>query len=462
MTRPDIDLPKLVGGGYDGFWKTRKRYRVNKGGRASKKSCDTSLWFIYNMMKFYHAYNVKPCLLVIRRYFNTHRNSTRAQLIWAIHRLGVSHLWKIPKGEHTLTYIPSGQVILFRGMDDPDSITSITVTDGYLVWCWIEEAYQIHNEADFDKLDMSFRGEVPYPLFKQLTLTFNPWSDTTWIKARFFDKPDPDTFTLTTAYTCNEFLGDDDRAIFEKMRLNNPRRYAIEGLGEWGQSTGMVYMGYLENPEKNHAELSESEKPVLITCGLDYGSGTPDSKLGKTTLAAVALTQGFEKAYCIAESYFNDFFLPERIKKWVIDFLVALKEKYKVDIILHAEWASSDALNNAIIYELREKGITGISVVNAYKSTILDRIDLCQILLGEKRLLFTEKVPCIKKAFSTALWDTEKQKLKGVPVRLDNGTTDIDILDCVEYALTKYANYLLAYQPKEPKTYKHGLQVIGG
>jgi PBSX family phage terminase large subunit len=456
-----IFLSKLVGRGYRGFWETKRRYRVVKGGRASKKSCTTALWYVYMMMWFYSKFKLKPCLLVVRRYYNTHPNSTRAQLIWAIKRLGVEHLWEIHK-HGPLVYKPSGQVILFRGMDDPDSITSITVDEGQLVWCWIEEAYQIHNEADFDKLDMSFRGDVPYPLFKQLTLTLNPWSDTTWIKPRFFDKEDDDTFTITTTYLLNEFLGDDDRAIFEKMRVNNPRRYAIEGLGEWGNSVGQIYMGYLENPEKNHTELPESEKPVLITCGLDYGSGTPDSKLGKTTLAAVALTQGFEKAYCIAESYYNDFFLPERIKKWVIDFLVALKEKYKVDIILHAEWASSDALNNAIIYELREKGITGISVVNAYKSTILDRIDLCQILLGEKRLLFTENVPCIKKAFSTALWDTEKQKLKGVPVRLDNGTTDIDILDCVEYALTKYANYLLAYQPKEPKTYKHGLQVIGG
>jgi hypothetical protein len=92
---------------------------------------------------------------------------------------------------------------------------------------------------------------------------------------------------------------------------------------------------------------------------------------------------------------------------------------------------------------VRERGIKDVKIINAYKSTILDRIDLCQVLLGEKRLLFTSNVPGIKAGFATALWDTEKQKLKGVPVRLDNGTTDIDILDCVEYAIIRYANYLL-------------------
>jgi len=328
-------------------------------------------------------------------------------------------------------------------MDDPDSITSITVPTGHLCWCWIEEAYQIHNENDFDKLDMSFRGEVPNPLYKQMTITFNPWADTTFLKPRFFDKPDPDVFSDTTNYMCNEFLGNDDRVIFERMRLNNPRRYRVEGLGDFGASEGLIYIGYAENPEKNHAELQD-EKIMFITCGLDYGSGQQDSKLGKTVISAIAITKNFQKAYCVAESYFDGHFLPDRVVKWIIEFLTNLKETYKTDVICHCEWASSDMANNAIKYEIANQGIQGITIENAYKSTILDRIDLCQYLLEEKRLLFTSKVPGIKNGFATALWDTEKAKLKGVPIRLDTGQTDVDILDAVEYSLSKYSKYLLA------------------
>lgn len=43
----------------------------------------------------------------------------------------------------------------------------------------------IEGEDDFNKLDMSIRGELPDGLFKQITLTFNPWNSTSWLKARF-------------------------------------------------------------------------------------------------------------------------------------------------------------------------------------------------------------------------------------------------------------------------------------
>jgi PBSX family phage terminase large subunit len=441
-----VHIPQVIGQGYEAFWNCRKRYRIVKGGRASKKSRTTALWYIYHLMKYFHVYNVKPCLLVVRRYANTNKNSTYSELKWAIARLKVAHLWHAPKSELTLTYRPSGQVILFRGMDEPESLTSISVPVGNLCWCWAEEFFQLHNEEDWNKLDMSFRGEVPAPLFKQITGIMNPWTALTWIKPRFFDNPDSNTFTDTTTYLQNEFLDDSDREIFEHMRINNPRRYSVEGLGEFGVTEGLVYAGYAEYPEKNHVELM-GEKILFITCGLDYGSGAPTdgSKLGKTCLIACAVTENFNKVFAIAESYFNDFFLPERITKWVIDFLVNLREKHKVDVLLHAEWASSESQNNSIRLELLNSGIEGISIENAYKSTILDRIDLTQILLGERRLLFTYSVPNLKKAFSNAMWDSKKSKLKGVPVRLDDGSNPhYDLLDSIEYSLIKYAKYLLA------------------
>ena len=52
-------------------------------------------------------------------------------------------------------------------------ITSISVDKGVLCWVWIEEAYEITNEDDFNKLDLSIRGEVPEGYFKQITLTLS-------------------------------------------------------------------------------------------------------------------------------------------------------------------------------------------------------------------------------------------------------------------------------------------------
>lgn len=283
-----VSIKKLIGHGYNRFWNFKGRYRVCKGSRGSKKSATTSLWYIENMMKYYHKYGLKPHVLVIRRFYNTHKNSTRAQLVWAINKLGVRHLWKIPKGDNTLTYLPSGQQILFRGLDDPQSITSITVEDGYLCWVWFEEAFQINTEDDFNKIDLSIRGAIPEPLFKQMTLTFNPWSERSWLKKRFFDNPDENTLALTTNYMMNEFLGEDDLLIYEKMKVQNPRRYEIEGLGNWGIAEGLIYTNWKEEEfdiekilQEHSKEKTKGGLPNFVSCnGMDFGYNDPTAFIG--------------------------------------------------------------------------------------------------------------------------------------------------------------------------------------
>lgn len=271
-----LNLPEVIGKGYKTFWEFKGRYRVVKGGRGSKKSTTASLWFPYMMMKYWNEYQLKPNVLVVRRYYNTHRDSTFAQLKWAINRLGVSHLWTATKSPLELVYRPSGQKIIFRGLDDPQSITSITVEDGYLCWVWWEEAFQVTLEDDFDKVDMSIRGDMPAPLFKQHTLTFNPWSEKIWLKHRFFDKVgDEDILAITKNYDCNEFLGDDDRRIFTRMKEENPRRYKIEGLGDWGIAEGLVYENWEEldfDFERMKTQMNSNDSPKYRQMeGLDFG-----------------------------------------------------------------------------------------------------------------------------------------------------------------------------------------------
>lgn len=259
-----INLPQIVGKSYATYWNYKGRYRVVKGGRGSKKSTTTALWIIYNMMKYPLANT-----LIVRRVFNTHKDSTYTQLKWASNVLKVSHLWKFSKSPLEATYIPTGQKILFRGLDDPMSITSITVEHGHLCWCWFEEAFQIMNEDDFNKVDMSIRGELPKGYFKQITLSFNPWSEKHWLKKRFFDVKDEDVLAITTNYTCNEFLGEDDKKLFEKMKINNPRRYNIEGLGNWGIAEGLVYNNF-EELDFN-VENIKKRPNVKSAFGLDFG-----------------------------------------------------------------------------------------------------------------------------------------------------------------------------------------------
>lgn len=285
-------LPALVGGGYREFWNFRGRYRVVKGSRASKKSKTCALWFIYYLMKIEGAN-----LLVVRKTFRTIKDSCYTELKWAINTLGVSGLWDMKESPLEMTFRPTGQKIYFRGLDDPLKITSITVSRGSLCWMWIEEAYEIASEADFNMLDESIRGAVSGGAFKQITVTFNPWNENHWLKQRFFDErcgedengepifkaregmisDDGEILAVTTNYLCNEWLDEADKRVFERMKAEDPRRYQVAGLGNWGVCEGLVY----ERWELAGFDVKEiaAKEGVRSVFGLDFGYTNDPSAL---------------------------------------------------------------------------------------------------------------------------------------------------------------------------------------
>jgi phage terminase large subunit len=231
-----------------------------------------ALWCIWNIMNYKNSN-----LLVVRKVYRTLKDSCFTELKWAIKRLKVDKYWKIKHSPLEMEYIPSGQKILFKGLDDPLKIASITVQTGSLCWVWVEEAFEISKEKDFDMLDESIRGFVNPPLFKQMTLTFNPWNERHWLKSRFFDNENPDIFTKTTNYLCNEWLDSADLAKFERMKHHNPRRYKVAGLGEWGVAEGLVYENWHEK-DFNIDDIRH-RGGVQSAFGLDFGYTNDPSAL---------------------------------------------------------------------------------------------------------------------------------------------------------------------------------------
>ena len=237
----DVDLPSIIGGGYGEFWRSRKRYVVCKGSRASKKSTTAALKIIYNMMK----YPLANCL-VIRKTAATLKDSCYSQLRWAINQLKVSHLWHATINPLQLTYIPTGQKILFRGTEDSDKIKSITVEHGFINFAWVEEAFEVEFE-EFDKIDKSLRAQMPEGYFTQWLITFNPTSSSSWLKSYFFDVPRDNVLAMTTTYHCNEFLSDEYIELLEYTRLTDPEKYKVDGLGEWGIEGGRYFGEWRES-----------------------------------------------------------------------------------------------------------------------------------------------------------------------------------------------------------------------
>lgn len=268
---------EFVGGGYDEFWRFKGRYRVVKGSRASKKSKTAALWFaIWLNKKGYEKAN----LIVFRKTYRTIKDSSFTDLKWALNRIGALDDWTITVSPLEMTRKSTGQKILFRGLDDPLKVTSITVEQGVLCWAWLEEAYEVMKEDDFNILDESIRGECPEPLFKQWTITFNPWNEKIWLKKRFFDAEDPDILALTTNYMCNEWLDDADKRVFERMKETNPRRFQVAGLGNWGIVDGLVYENWKEEAFDHTSAAFRAEHPDLTSAfGLDFGYTNDPSAL---------------------------------------------------------------------------------------------------------------------------------------------------------------------------------------
>lgn len=356
-----VYLPDIVGKGYGAFWRFKGRYKAVKGSRASKKSSTQALKAIIEIVE-----NPTVNWLVVRKVERTLRDSCFAQLKWAIHRLQLDRYFKCSTSPLEITYVPTGQKILFRGLDDPLKVTSITVEVGSLCRLWVEEAYEITSEEAFDRLDESIRGQLPDGMYHQVVLTFNPWSDRHWLKKRFFDEPSGNVLAMTTNYMCNEFLSESDLILFEEMK-KNPRRYRTAGLGEWGIVEGLVF----ENWEEQAFDVNEvSKRPnVKSAFGMDFGYVNDPSTLFCGLVDTVA-----REIYVFDEMYEKGMSNEDILSK--VSEMGYAKERIKAD---SAEPKSIAYLRKAGLSRIRaaKKGPdsirAGISIIQDYKIIIHPR-----------------------------------------------------------------------------------------
>lgn len=199
------------------------RYIVMYGGAGSGKSVFAAQRLIVRMM------SKKLCnVLVVRKVGDTNRTSTFALLRQIISRWGLYSLFDIT--DLRIVCKVTGNECIFKGLDDPEKIKSVTFAKGELTDIWIEEASEI-TEEDFNQLDIRLRGKG---IHGQITLTFNPVNILHWLKRRFFDNKDDRAVTIKTTYKDNAHLDDDYRRTLEGYKDTDPYYYQVYCLGQWG------------------------------------------------------------------------------------------------------------------------------------------------------------------------------------------------------------------------------------
>lgn len=234
---------------------------VEKGGRGSAKSSFISVEVILQILKHPDCHGV-----VLRKVGNTLRSSVYAQICWAIAALGLHNKFKCTVSPMECTYLPTGQKILFFGLDDPGKLKSIKVPFGYIGIGWFEELDQFDGPEQVRNVEQSlFRGG-PYSMcFK----SFNPpamarnWANRYALEV----KPGRMVHHSTYLTTPESWLGPRFLADAQHLKETNETAYRHEYGGEVVGSGTAVF----ENLRLVPVSDSQIRSFDRITSGVDWG-----------------------------------------------------------------------------------------------------------------------------------------------------------------------------------------------
>ncbi|WP_410177081.1 PBSX family phage terminase large subunit [Thermoclostridium stercorarium] len=232
-----------------------------KGGRGSTKSSFVSIEIILGIMKDPNANAV-----ALRKVKDTLKDSVFEQLIWAIEKLKVSNYWDIKYSPLELTYVPTGQKILFRGADKPKKIKSIKVSRGYVKYIWYEEVDEFLGMEEIRIINQSLmRGGEQFVVF----YTYNPPNKVNaWVNEEILiDRPDRKVHHSTYLTVPRDWLGEQFFIEAEHLKKVNERAYRHEYLGEVTGTGGEVFTNVTAR------KISDEEIKAFdrIRRGLDFG-----------------------------------------------------------------------------------------------------------------------------------------------------------------------------------------------
>ena len=98
-------------------------------------------------------------------------------------------------------------------------------------------------------------------------------SSSSWLKARFFDNPSDNVLSMTTTYKCNEWLSENDLALFREIELTDPDRAKVICEGMWGIESGQYFGMWRES--LHIVKPFEIPRDWLKFRAMDFGQARP-------------------------------------------------------------------------------------------------------------------------------------------------------------------------------------------
>lgn len=244
------------------------------GGRGSCKSSFVSVEIVDGIM--HHA---DANAIIFRRVAGTMRESVFSQIQWAIDTLGVSHLWRGNVSPMQFTFIPTGQQIVFRGLDDPMKLKSIKPRRGAFKYVWFEEFAELTGENMVrNVLQSVVRGGKDFCVFNSFNppISMNSWAN------KYILQPNDAALIFRTNYTMipPEWLGESFIAEAERLRAVNESAYRHEYLGEAVGSGGEVFPNIVVREITDEEVKNNSD---YIFQGIDWGFSVDPAVLIRAT-----------------------------------------------------------------------------------------------------------------------------------------------------------------------------------
>lgn len=290
-------------------------------------------------------------------------------------------------------------------------------------YCYGDEVADWSKDV-FDLLKS--RLDKPYSCFDG---TFNPQGPNHWLK-QFLDS-DADIFCQSYSIDDNPFL-DPVFVANLKREYTGTVLYDRYILGLWVAAEGVIYKLFADHPERFIVDDLPDQKIRHCVIGVDFGGGTSAHAFtctGFTTGGAIVTLDDYREKQALD---------PAKLERDFVDFVKRCQLRWLVTDV----WC--DSAEQTLINGLRNaaaRARIGVNIGNALKRPINDRIRALCLLMGAGRYYCAPNCTNTIDALKSALWDS---KHNTEDVRLDDGTTNIDSLDSLEYSFEREIPNLIA------------------
>lgn len=265
----------------------------------------------------------------------------------------------------------------------------------------------------------------------KLFATTNPDTPTHWVKRDYLDNPAVDLLSIKFTLEDNVFL---PKSYVSALKAEFCGVFYDRFiLGKWVAAEGRVYDGFSSENIITSQQLSQrlAENRLITTViGVDYGGNGSAS-----AFVHVGFDAGFKNMYVLSEYYDKRNRSAESLISAFADYSASEKQRYPM-----LSCACCDSAEQLLIKSFRRA--VRFEVKNALKKPINTRINMLNRLISAKRFYVLDECPHVIEALRGAVWD-ESNIHKDV--RLDNGTSNIDSLDALEYAFERFERQLFGF-----------------